>query len=222
MHSIHGWKDDEVSFPTHPTVCHLDFLGRSYDQNIKDCLEAQKTRGNWRPPRALIFHLPTWLLQFTYILETSHSINFTSRLLEKDFYDDLIILVILQPSYRVLTQTLVLPGLVKRFLWDPLVRALRVPVRLPRLVWISSGCSSAVIWRRVEVFVVSVPLSPSLGLIQPWLGIKLVISLFFSKLPFDPRCLVANYLDRDLLSWRSGQLPYWNSSVPFIWYQSTS
>jgi hypothetical protein len=50
----------------------------------------------------------------------------------------------------VLTQPLfflVLLGLVKRFLWDPLVRALRVPVRLPRLVWISSGCGSAVVRR---------------------------------------------------------------------------
>ena len=47
---------------------------------------AQKTRENWRPPRALIFHLPTWLLQFTSILETSHSINITSSLLEKYFW----------------------------------------------------------------------------------------------------------------------------------------
>ena len=78
----------------------------------KDCTEAQKTRRNWRPPhecsRPLTFHLSTWLLQFTSILETSHSINITSRLLEKDFLDDLIILVILQLSCRVLTQTLVL------------------------------------------------------------------------------------------------------------------
>jgi hypothetical protein len=36
---------------------------------------------------------------------------------------------------------------------------------------------------RVEVFAVSVPLSPSLGLIQPWSGIKLVI-----------RCSSATYL----------------------------
>ena len=100
----------------------------------------------------------------------------------------------------MLTQTLVLPGLVKRFLWDPLVRALQVPVRLPRLVWISSGCGSAVVWRRVGVFVVSVPLSPSLGRIQPWSGIKLVILLFFSQLSFYPRCLATSYLDRDLLS----------------------
>jgi hypothetical protein len=42
---------------------------------------------------------------------------------------------------------LVLLGLVKRFLWDPLVRALRVPVRLPLFVWISSGCGSAVVRR---------------------------------------------------------------------------
>ena len=47
----------------------------------------------------------------------------------------------------MLTQTLVLPGLVKRFLWNPLVRALRVPVRLPCLVWISFGCGSAVVRR---------------------------------------------------------------------------
>ena len=47
----------------------------------------------------------------------------------------------------MLTQTLVLPRLVKRFLWDPLVRALWVPVWLPRLVWISSGCGSAVVRR---------------------------------------------------------------------------
>jgi hypothetical protein len=33
------------------------------------------------------------------------------------------------------------PGLVKRFLWDPLVRALRVSVWLPRIVWISFGHS---------------------------------------------------------------------------------
>jgi hypothetical protein len=42
---------------------------------------------------------------------------------------------------------LVLPGLVKRFLWDPLVRALRVPVRLHCIVWINSGCGSAVVLR---------------------------------------------------------------------------
>ena len=35
---------------------------------------------------------------------------------------------------------------------------------------------------RVKVFVVSVSLSPSLGRIQPWPGIKLVTPLFFSKL----------------------------------------
>jgi hypothetical protein len=46
--------------------------------------------------------------------------------------------------------TLVLPcspGLVKRSLWDPLVCALRVLVWLPHIVWISSGCGSAVVWR---------------------------------------------------------------------------
>ena len=65
------------------------------------------------------------------------------------------------------------------------------------------GLASVVVLRsfgdRVEVFVVSVPLSPSLGRIQPWSGIKLVTPLFFSKLSFYPRYLVASYLDRDLL-----------------------
>jgi hypothetical protein len=43
---------------------------------------------------------------------------------------------------------LVLPGLVKRFRWDPLVHDLRVPIlRLPSIVWISSGCGSAVVRR---------------------------------------------------------------------------
>jgi hypothetical protein len=39
------------------------------------------------------------------------------------------------------------PGHVKRFLWNPLVRALRVPVWLPRILWIRSGCGSPVVWR---------------------------------------------------------------------------
>ena len=100
----------------------------------------------------------------------------------------------------MLTQTLVLPGLVKRFLWDPLVRALRVPVWLPRLVGISSGCGSAVV-RRLSQSLYGFGVSlPALGRLQPLPGIKLVIPLFFSKLPFYPHCLVASYLDRDLLS----------------------
>jgi hypothetical protein len=65
----------------------------------------------------------------------------------------------------VLTQPLfflVLLGLVKRFLWNPLVRALRVPVRLPRLVWISFGCGSAVVRRpsqSLRGFGVSLPVA---------------------------------------------------------------
>ena len=62
----------------------------------------------------------------------------------------------------MLTQTLVLPGLVKRFLWNPLVHALRVPVRLPRLVWISSGCGSTVVRRSsrsLRGFGVSLPVT---------------------------------------------------------------
>jgi hypothetical protein len=54
------------------------------------------------------------------------------------------------------------PGLVKIFLWDPLVRALRVPVRLPRIVWISSGCGSVVVRRSsrsLHGFGVSLPVT---------------------------------------------------------------
>ena len=75
----------------------------------------------------------------------------------------------------MLTQTLVLPGLVKRFLWNPLVRALRVPVQLPCLVWINSGCGSAVVRRSsrsLHGFGASLPVAwwhPTLA------GIKLVI-----------------------------------------------
>ena len=75
----------------------------------------------------------------------------------------------------MLTQTLVLPRLVKRSLWDPLVRALRVLVRLPHLVWISSGCGSVVVWRSsrsLRGFGASLPVAWS----HPTLaGIKLVI-----------------------------------------------
>jgi hypothetical protein len=74
----------------------------------------------------------------------------------------------------VLTQPLfflVLPGLVR----DPLIRALWVPVRLPHLVWISSGCGSAVVRRSsrsLRGFGVSLPVAWS----HPTLaGIKLVI-----------------------------------------------
>ena len=69
----------------------------------------------------------------------------------------------------MLTQTLVLSGLVKRFLWDPLVRALRVPVRLPCLVWISFGRGSVVVQRSSRSHRgFGVSLSPSLGRVQPW------------------------------------------------------
>ena len=57
---------------------------------------------------------------------------------------------------------LVLLELVERSLWDPLIRALRVPVRLPRLVWISSGCGSAVVRRSsrsLRGFGVSLPVA---------------------------------------------------------------
>jgi hypothetical protein len=80
--------------------------------------------------------------------------------------------------------TLVLPcssGLVKRFLWDPLVRALRVPLRLPRIVWISSGCGSAIVQRSswsLHAFGVSLPVAWSSPTLVRY---KVSYSLFFSK-----------------------------------------
>jgi hypothetical protein len=62
-------------------------------------------------------------------------------------FDNLIIQVITTAKLLSVYSTRVLPcspGLVKRSLWDPLVRALWVPLRLPRIVWISFGCCSAV------------------------------------------------------------------------------
>jgi hypothetical protein len=78
---------------------------------------------------------------------------------------------------------LVLLGLVKRSIWDPLVRALWVPVRLPRLVWINSSCGYAIVRRSsrsLPGFGASLPIAWS----HPTLaGIKLVI-----------RCFTASYL----------------------------
>ena len=65
----------------------------------------------------------------------------------------------------MLTQTLVLPcssWTCEEIPLGPLVRALRVPVRLPRLVWISSGCGSAVVQRSsrsLRGFGVSLPVA---------------------------------------------------------------
>jgi hypothetical protein len=76
---------------------------------------------------------------------------------------------------------LVLPGLVKRFLWDPLVRALRVPVWLPRIVWISSGCGSAVVRRSsrsLHGFGVSLPVAWSPPTLIRY---KVSYPLFFNK-----------------------------------------
>jgi hypothetical protein len=73
------------------------------------------------------------------------------------------------------------PGLVKRFLWDPLVRALRVPVRMPRIVWISSGCGSVVVRRSsrsLHGFGVSLPVALSLPTLIRY---KVSYPLFFNK-----------------------------------------
>ena len=79
----------------------------------------------------------------------------------------------------------------KRFLWDPLVRALRVLARLPRLVWISSGCGSAVVRRSSQSlrgFGAFLPIAWS----HPTLvGIKLVILCCSSaSYPFIPAALL--------------------------------
>ena len=92
----------------------------------------------------------------------------------------------------MLTQTLVLPGLVKRFLWNPLVRALRVLVRLPRLVWISSGCGSAVVRRSSQSlrgFGVSLPVAWS----HPTLArYKASYPTVLQQVTFASHCLVAS------------------------------
>ena len=91
---------------------------------------------------------------------------------------------------------LVLLELVERSLWDPLIRALRVPVRLPRLVWISSGCGSAVVRRSsrsLRGFGVSLPVAwshPTLARCKAFYPAE-----FFSA--SYPRY-------QNLLSWRSG------------------
>ena len=98
---------------------------------------------------------------------------------------------------------LVLLELVERSLWDPLIRALRVPVRLPRLVWISSGCGSAVVRRSsrsLRGFGVSLPVAwshPTLARCKAFYPAE-----FFSA--SYPRY-------QNLLSWRSGQFaePIW-------------
>jgi hypothetical protein len=57
---------------------------------------------------------------------------------------------------------LVLPGLVKRFLCDPLVCALRVPIWLPHIVCISSVCDFVVVRRSsrsLHGFNVSLPVA---------------------------------------------------------------
>ena len=90
---------------------------------------------------------------------------------------------------------LVLPGLVKRFLWNPLFHALRVLVRLPRLVWISSGCGSVVVRRSsrsLSGFDVSLPVAWS----HPTLArYKASYSAVLQQVTFASRCLVASYLD---------------------------
>ena len=95
---------------------------------------------------------------------------------------------------------LVLPGLVKRSLWDPLVHALRVPVRLPRLVWISSSCGSAVVWRSsrsLRGFGASLPVAWSYPTLVRY---KASYSAVLQQVTLYSRYLVASYLDCDLLS----------------------
>jgi hypothetical protein len=46
MHTMHGVKVYQIIFPTHLVPHHLDIPISSYDQNIEDHSEAQKTCGN--------------------------------------------------------------------------------------------------------------------------------------------------------------------------------
>jgi hypothetical protein len=88
---------------------------------------------------------------------------------------------------------LVLLGLVKRSLWDPLIRALRVLVWLPRLVWISSGCGSAVVRRSsrsLRGFGASLPVARSHPTLVRY---KASYPLFISNLSCY-RCSSVSYL----------------------------
>jgi hypothetical protein len=76
---------------------------------------------------------------------------------------------------------LVLPRFVKRILWDPLVCASRVPVWLPHIVWLSSGCASAAVWRSsrsLHGFGVSLPVAWSPPTLIRY---KVNYPLFFNK-----------------------------------------
>jgi hypothetical protein len=114
------------------------------------------------------------------------------------------------------------PRLVKRFLWDPLVRALHFQYGCLALC----GLASVVVLRsfgdRVEVYMVSVSLSPSLGLLRPWSGIKSVIRCSSANLPCYSVTFISNILFINLLSWRSGHPSTEYNSVHIIWYQSFS
>jgi hypothetical protein len=46
MHTMYGVKGYQIIFPIHLVPRHLDVPRWSYDQNIKDHSEAQKTGGN--------------------------------------------------------------------------------------------------------------------------------------------------------------------------------
>jgi hypothetical protein len=45
-HAIHGEKDYQVSFPTHPAPRHLKIPRRSYCQNTEGCAEVKQPHGN--------------------------------------------------------------------------------------------------------------------------------------------------------------------------------
>jgi hypothetical protein len=106
--------------------------------------------------------------------------------------------MVLQPSCWVPCTPLfflVLPGLVKRSLWGPLLRALRFPVRLHRFVWISPGlwfCGRSEIESKSSRFRC---LSPR----------RLVASNLGRYKASYPPLFAASYLViSNLLSWRSG------------------
>ena len=108
----------------------------------------------------------------------------------------------------------------KRSLWDLLVRALRVPVRLPCLVWISSGRGSAVVRRSsrsLRGFGASLPVAWS----HPTLvGIKLVILRYSQQVIL----WFPTYYRKDRATPRRfPSVPCcWWSLTLIMWYQSSS
>jgi hypothetical protein len=102
---------------------------------------------------------------------------------------------------------LVLRGLVKRSLWGPLLRALRIPFGCVVLCGLVLACGSVVVRRSSRVFVVSVPPPPPVAWSQP----TLVRYKAFT------RCLQQFILLQNLILWRSGHAQDISCNGPYHW-----